>query len=342
MSQTTNMVKPTAQQAQASHYTAAQGESQGYLAEASNAAGYEGAQGTSANYTADQRDVSTNATVKGQLEGLLSEGSKYLDIARQGAAEQANKRGFLNSTMAAGAGERAAIQSALPIASQDASTYHNQSLTNQSANNQAMQFNAGTEQQMTLANMQSQNQANQFTAGQEQQNNQFNAGQTNAANQFTAQQQNAMELANTQAQNEAGQFNANADMSASQFNAQQTNQMQQQQYLQAQEIMQQQWSQESAQAHETIMAELNTALEQQVIDSKAYANLRGQYLDSWSSIVNETNINISEIQSNANIPAAEKTKMIKSQIAMRDADLKAMQTLFKTTPMWTQNWNQVN
>jgi hypothetical protein len=344
MATTTNMVKPTAQQAQASGYEAAQGEAQGYIAQASEAStgtaqGYEGAQGTASTYESDQREVGSNATVKGQLEGLLSEGSKYLDIARQGAAEQANKRGFLNSTMAAGAGERAAIQSALPIASQDASTYHNQSLTNQNAENQSRQYNAGNEQQMDLANMQSENQANQFTAqqqnameqfnaGQTQQNSQFNAQQGNAASEFTASQENAMTQANMNSQNQAGQFNATAEQQASEFNASQANQM-----------LQQQWSQESAQAHEEIMANLNASLEQGIIDAKAFANLRGQYLDSFTSVVNEANINISEIQSNENIPAAEKTKMIQNQIKMRDADLKAMKTLFEGMPMWQQNWN---
>lgn len=339
MATTTNMVKPTAQQAQAGSYDAAQGEAQGYIAQASDASTYEAATGTSSNYTADQREVGSDATVRGQLEGLLSEGSKYLDIARQGAAEQANKRGFLNSTMAAGAGERAAIQSALPIASQDASTYHNQSLTNQNANNQALQYNAGNDQQMTLANMQSENQAGQFNAGQTQQNSQFNAQQGNAASEFTAGQQNAMEQANMNSQNQAGQFNAAAGQQASEFNASQANTMAQQQYAQAQQILQEQWSQTSAQAHEETMASLNASLEQGIIDAKAFANLRGQYLDSFTSVVNEANINISEIQSNENIPAAEKTKMINNQIKMRDADLKAMKTLFTSMPMWQQNWN---
>jgi len=42
-------------------------------------------------------------------------------MARTGAKEQAASRGMLNSSIAAGAGESAAIKSALPIASQDAS-----------------------------------------------------------------------------------------------------------------------------------------------------------------------------------------------------------------------------
>lgn len=328
MATATNAVKPVNKEARASTYDPAKGAAQGYTAQSSSASGYTGAQGDSSNYIADQRQVGTQSTVKGQMEGLLSEGSRYLDIARQNSAQQANKRGLLNSTMAAGAGERAAIEAAMPIATQDASTYNNQSLTNQGAVNTERQYNAGNDQQMALANMQSRNQADQFTAGQEQQNSQFNAASQNDASQFTAQQQNAMEQANMQSENQAGQFNAQAEMQASEFNAAQAN-----------EMLQQQWSQESAQAHQEILANLNSSLEQGIIDAKAFANLRGQYLDSFTSVVNEANINISEIQSNADIPAAEKTRMINQQMQMRDADLTAMKALFEGMPMWQQNWN---
>jgi len=79
--------------------------------------------------------------------------------------------------------------------------------------------------------------------------------------------------------------------------------------------------------------------EQDMVDTKAFANMRGQYADSFTSMINEANINISEIQSNHEIPASEKKKMIDQQIQMRDADLTAMKTLFENMPMWEQNWN---
>jgi len=78
--------------------------------------------------------------------------------------------------------------------------------------------------------------------------------------------------------------------------------------------------------------------ENQMVDTKAYANMRGQFLDSTASMINESNINISEIQSSPDIPAAEKQKMISQQIAMRDADMAGLEALFKSQPMWEQNW----
>jgi len=67
--------------------------------------------------------VTPSSTVAGQLTSLLDTDSKYIQQARISAAEKAQERGMLNTSLAAGAGEQAAIQSALPIAQQDAQTY---------------------------------------------------------------------------------------------------------------------------------------------------------------------------------------------------------------------------
>ncbi len=85
----------------------------------SQAMGVQGSDGR--GYT---RTVGTNETVQGQLNTLLNDpNSRYLNQARAEAQRQAATRGLGNSSIAAGAGVRSAIQSALPIASQDASTW---------------------------------------------------------------------------------------------------------------------------------------------------------------------------------------------------------------------------
>ena len=83
----------------------------------------------------------TMQTVQGQLNGLLNSDSPYIQLARQQAAEQSNSRGLLNSSLAATAGERAAIESAMPIAQQDAQTYFSQANLNQNAENNFQLFN---------------------------------------------------------------------------------------------------------------------------------------------------------------------------------------------------------
>jgi hypothetical protein len=70
-------------------------------------------------------------TVASHLQGLLSSDSPYIKSARSSAQQQANQRGLLNSTMAATAGEKAAIESALPIATQDAGYFQQRGLNTQ-------------------------------------------------------------------------------------------------------------------------------------------------------------------------------------------------------------------
>ena len=60
------------------------------------------------------------AGVSGRLQGLLSEESPYIQRARARAKQAANRRGLMNTSIAAGAGEAAAIDAALPIAQADA------------------------------------------------------------------------------------------------------------------------------------------------------------------------------------------------------------------------------
>lgn len=70
------------------------------------------------------RTVGPDELVENRLNNLTNDpNNQYLSQARGEAQRQAASRGLGNSSIAAGAGVRAAIQSALPIASQDASTF---------------------------------------------------------------------------------------------------------------------------------------------------------------------------------------------------------------------------
>lgn len=76
---------------------------------------------TSVEYNApDLGEVDESQLVSKQLEGLLASESPYLTAARSRAQREANARGLLNTTMAGTAGEAAAIEAALPIATSDA------------------------------------------------------------------------------------------------------------------------------------------------------------------------------------------------------------------------------
>ena len=74
------------------------------------------------------------STVAGQLNTLLNSESPYLQQAKNAGEKQAASRGMLNSSMSAGASQASAIQAALPIAQQDASTFAKAQSAEQAAN----------------------------------------------------------------------------------------------------------------------------------------------------------------------------------------------------------------
>lgn len=92
------------------------------------------ASNVSAPQQATIRSITPEETVSGQLNKLLAEDSQYIQLAKNNAAAEANKRGLLNTSLAAGTGQKAAIEAALPIAQQDATTYSTSGLSAQEAN----------------------------------------------------------------------------------------------------------------------------------------------------------------------------------------------------------------
>jgi len=70
-------------------------------------------------------------SVEGRMKGLLGSSSPYLEAARSRGKQVAAERGLLNTSIAAGASEAAAIESALPIAQQDAGYLQERGLATQ-------------------------------------------------------------------------------------------------------------------------------------------------------------------------------------------------------------------
>lgn len=110
---------------------------------------------TSTGYTATPYNVDPlKGTVAGQMKGLLEQESPYLQVARTHAREAMNERGLINSSIAISAGEKAAIESALPIATADANIY-NQAMTNTvNQTNAATQFGAAAQNSAAQLNAQ--------------------------------------------------------------------------------------------------------------------------------------------------------------------------------------------
>lgn len=81
------------------------------------------------------REVTAPETVSGQLTNLLNQDNPYITSARNRGMETANSRGLINSSIAAGTAERAAIDAALPVAQQDASVSAQSGLAAQQLSN---------------------------------------------------------------------------------------------------------------------------------------------------------------------------------------------------------------
>ena len=257
----TQITAPTAQSA--AQFTAAQVAGQTPTMTA--------AQGTvTAPMTAATGTITSDATVKGQLESLQTEvqtalaSGNPLPVWARGAAKATEaamaNRGLSASSMAAEALAEGIMQSAIPIASQDAATYKQMIFQNLSNNQQAAITNAQAYLQMDMANLSNRQQANlqnintrqafllsdqaaanasyQFNAQSQNQVNQFydklatqvsdqNAARADGMQKFSEAEKNkvaALNAQNTVAVNEA---NAKREAAINQFNSTLENQRQQ-------------------------------------------------------------------------------------------------------------------
>lgn len=70
--------------------------------------------------TIQKTTLAPENTVEGRIGNIIKSGSPLMEDAQTRAAQAANKRGLINSSMAVGEGERALYAAALPIAQQDA------------------------------------------------------------------------------------------------------------------------------------------------------------------------------------------------------------------------------
>ncbi len=97
--------------------------------------------------------VSSNQIIQGQMSGLLDSGNPLLTRAKTKAAQAANQRGLLNSSMGVQAGQEAMLTAALPMAQFDATQYANQAKLNQDWQNKfglegnAYQYQTGLKEQ---------------------------------------------------------------------------------------------------------------------------------------------------------------------------------------------------
>ena len=116
-------------------------------------------------------------TVQGQLAGILASGNPLLVQAQTRAAQESNRRGILNSSMAVGAGESALYDAAMPIAQADADVYNQQAFTNAGERNTTSRFNTGESNTQSRFNTGESNTTARQNASESNENSRFNSGQ---------------------------------------------------------------------------------------------------------------------------------------------------------------------
>ena len=213
--------------------------------------------------SAQQGTIASNATVAGQLEGLQQQVSNAVATGQNlpawasGAQKlvEANmaKRGLGASSMYAEALAQGVMQSAIPIAQQDAQTYKEMIFANLNNRQQAAVQNAQNYLQLDTQNLSNKQQASvqnaslrhntlltdqaaqnaslQFNAQSQQQTDQFfdnlvnsikqnNAARSDAMNQLSQTEQNKIAGMNAQNATQVAEANANREATINQFNSQ--------------------------------------------------------------------------------------------------------------------------
>ncbi len=195
-------------QATASNATAAPAatasQAGGVLAQAQQAA--------ATGYGAQTQDVPAANLASSQLNAITSQDSPLMKRARREGILSAARRGLQNSSIAAGSAQGAVVDRAAPIAGQNASQLHEQSLANQAAVNRAREVSTGRETDVSTTN------AQLGTA-----TSTFNAGQSNDISKTNAQLNTDTSQFNSQQQNEISRLNAQLETATSQGNAQEVN-----------------------------------------------------------------------------------------------------------------------
>lgn len=166
---------------------------------------------------------SQDSLVSAQLERLLAKDSSYMQLARTRAMQQAASRGLLNSSMAAGAGEAAAIEAGRPIAEGDASAYFTAQRDNAGAQNTFARDANAFGREGALSVFREGSATNRFNAGEANTTSRFNAGETNTTNRFNADAANANSRFNAGESNTTARFNADSANANNRFNAGETN-----------------------------------------------------------------------------------------------------------------------
>jgi hypothetical protein len=152
-----------------------------------------------ATTNAATRALNPDELVSTQVNKIIGEDSPLMQQAAGKAAQMANSRGLLNSSMAVQAGQAAVMDRALPMAQYDAGVNTNVLNNNQANQQQTNVFNAGQTQDVNKFNATGDAQTSQFNASELNKNSIVNASEQNKVLSQFLDQGNKLQLADIEA-----------------------------------------------------------------------------------------------------------------------------------------------
>jgi hypothetical protein len=286
--------------------------------------------------------VSTKETAAGQLQALLSEQSPLLISARTRAQEMATARGLQNSSIAAQSGEKALIDSALPIAQFDAASHFNRTNANLDAVNR---FGLNEQTIQGQKDLSAQDAAQRGTL----------MDQETAARVKLLAQEGAQRLqeisATTDANMRLQQMDQDfrllqQDRAAGIDLSLEDKRFQNQQALLIAEYAQRTGLSQTEQVQMLERMNLQHAQTLEQIAAQAAAaqaadvgpKLQSQYLASVSDRMNAGSNEISQIYQTQGLTASQQQTAVQNAQNRMAADLAALSAYYRQSPFWDPNW----
>jgi hypothetical protein len=189
---------------------------------------------TAGTATASTWTPDAKATVQGQLADITSQDNILNQMARQQGLQEGNRRGLMNSTMSAEAGQAALYRNALPIAQQDASTFAQAGQFNAQNATETSKFNTNLAFQSGVINQEQANKMNALAAEMSNRASEFNIGTKADFDKFTLdqafkagvinqEQLNRLSMFNSEQFNKLAMFDSQLAADVSRFNASESN-----------------------------------------------------------------------------------------------------------------------
>lgn len=262
-------------------------------------------------------------TVAGQMEGLLSQESPYMQQARKTGERIAQARGLLNSSLAGQYSQKAAIDAALPIAQQDSSVRTDAGMTGYKGQIDAARANQDYGNQANIINLQTAN-SSKLSSQEAQQQSALSA-------------QGATQTERLQAQSDAAKLKHDQEILAIQNDHSLTFEekraalaLKAQQYDDAQQYIRQQT--DAAQRYKLALLEARenekiAAMELTAGDTKALSSAVALSYDTLAQ-------NIVQVETDPNLSPEAKTKIIQNMQNQHKAYVESIMTIWGSTVTW--------